>query len=255
MENYSPRDWKIRVVIPALDEESSIGQVIESLPNSVLGSLKIDSIHVADNGSKDRTAQIAKEAGARVVTEPRKGYGSACMAAISDLREIAGPPAKEVVVFLDADLSDDPRCLPQLVEPLIQQEADLVLGNRAHRGIDRGSLTLQQRFGNALATTLIRWLHGVHYQDLGPFRACRLETLLELEMQDPDFGWTVEMQLKAAKIGLRHLEIDLPYRRRIGHSKISGTLVGSVKAGIKILSLILFDLKAGSRNRIDSSAH
>ena len=246
----SRQRWKIRVIIPALDEESSIGNVIGALPSAI-----VDSIHVADNGSTDRTSQVARQAGARVVREDRRGYGSACMAAITDLLEIAGPPEREIVVFLDGDYSDDPACLPRLVAPLLDGEADLVLGNRAHPGIDPGSLTPQQRWGNSLATTLIRWLHGVRYRDLGPFRACRLDTLLDLDMADTDFGWTVEMQLKAARRGLRHRELDLPYRRRIGKSKISGTVLGSVKAGTKILSLILLDLRTGSRNRDKSSAH
>ena len=244
------RQWKVRVVIPALNEEDSIGQVLDALPRE-----SIASIHVADNGSTDRTAEIASARGARVVREERRGYGSACLAALDDVKSVLGPPADEIVVFLDGDFSDDPSGLPQLIQPLMDEEADLVLGNRAHAGIDRGALTPQQRFGNRLATTLIRWIHGVQYQDLGPFRALHWETLTSMKMQDPDFGWTVEMQLKAARQQLRIQEIDLPYRPRIGTSKISGTLKGSIQAGLKIMSLILRDGWAGSRNHHQSRAH
>lgn len=238
------RRWKVRVVIPALNEELSLGEVLRALPED-----QVSSIHVADNGSTDRTAEVAAGQGARVVHEPRKGYGSACLAALGDVRSVIEDPEKEIVVFLDADFSDDPTCLPILIEPLIRGEADLVLGNRAHRGISKGALTPQQRFGNRLATRLIRLIHGTSYQDLGPFRALRWETLEEMKMQDPDFGWTVEMQIKAARMKLRIREIDLPYRPRIGTSKISGTLKGSFQAGVKIMSWILRDLWAGPRNQ------
>ena len=242
--------WNIRVVIPALNEAPSIGQVISALPED-----RVTSVHVADNGSHDETAAIAREHGARVVLEKRRGYGSACLAAIADLRKVVKSANHEVVVFLDADFSDDPSCLPQLVQPLIHQTADLVLGNRNHSGIDPRALTPQQHWGNRLATSLIYRIHKVRYRDLGPFRALRLETLDQLEMKDPDYGWTVEMQLKAARRRLRPLEVDLPYRRRIGQSKISGTISGSVRAGIKILSLILSDLVAGPRNQEKSGAN
>ena len=248
--NPTKSQWKIRVVIPALNEEHSIGKVISALPQDW-----VTSVHVADNGSNDKTAAIAREHGARVVLEENRGYGSACMAALEDLRGVVKSVDHEIVVFLDADYSDDPSCLPQLIEPLINQTADLVLGNRNHSGIDPRALTPQQHWGNRLATSLIFMLHKVRYRDLGPFRALRLETLEQLEMSDPDFGWTVEMQLKAARRRLRTFEVDLPYRRRIGRSKISGTIRGSVRAGIKILSLIFLDLIAGSRNREQSGAN
>ena len=190
----SSQQWEVRVVIPALNEEPSLGKVLRALPDD-----QVSSIHVADNGSTDRTAEVAAGQGARVVHESRKGYGSACLAALGDVRSVIEDPEKEIVVFLDGDFSDDPSCLPLLIEPLIQGEADLVLGNRAHHGITQGALTLQQRFGNRLATLLIRLIHGVRYQDLGPFRALRWETLEQMKMQDPDFGWTVEMQLKILK--------------------------------------------------------
>lgn len=240
----SSQQWEVRVVIPALNEEPSLGKVLRALPDD-----QVSSIHVADNGSTDRTAEVAAGQGARVVHESRKGYGSACLAALGDVRSVIEDPEKEIVVFLDGDFSDDPSCLPLLIEPLIQGEADLVLGNRAHHGITRGALTPQQRFGNRLATLLIRLIHGVRYQDLGPFRALRWETLEQMKMQDPDFGWTVEMQIKAARMNLRVREIDLPYRPRIGTSKISGTLRGSFQAGVKIMSWVLRDLWAGPRNQ------
>ncbi|MBA4683969.1 MAG: glycosyltransferase [Planctomycetes bacterium] len=240
----SSQQWEVRVVIPALNEEPSLGKVLRALPDD-----QVSSIHVADNGSTDRTAEVAAGQGARVVHESRKGYGSACLAALGDVRSVIEDPEKEIVVFLDGDFSDDPSCLPLLIEPLIQGEADLVLGNRAHHGITQGALTLQQRFGNRLATLLIRLIHGVRYQDLGPFRALRWETLEQMKMQDPDFGWTVEMQIKAARMNLRVREIDLPYRPRIGTSKISGTLKGSFQAGVKIMSWVFRDLWAGPRNQ------
>ncbi|MBC8261361.1 MAG: glycosyltransferase [Planctomycetia bacterium] len=243
-------EWKIRVVIPALNEEAAIGQVIDQLPKEW-----VDSIHVGDNGSTDRTAEVAQSLGAKVIHAPKRGYGSACLAALDDVLQTCGPTNKEIIVFIDGDASDDPCQLPRLVMPLINDEADIVLANRAHSEIDPGSLTLQQRFGNALATTLIYWIHGVQYKDLGPFRACTLDIFQSLEMQDPDFGWTVEMQLKSARRGLRHLEIDLPYRKRIGRSKISGTITGSIKAGLKILRLIMRDLLTGSRNGRIQRAH
>jgi glycosyltransferase involved in cell wall biosynthesis len=241
--------WKIRVVMPALDEEAAIGSVIDAIP-----AHWVDSIHVGDNGSRDATAEVARKHGARVVHATRRGYGSACLAALADLDQLAQPNSDEIVVFLDADHSDDPAQIPALITPIIEDQADLVLGSRAHPGIEAGSLTPQQRWGNALATTLIRWIHGHRYQDLGPFRAIRLDLLQQLQMSDPDFGWTVEMQLKALRQGLRVLEVPLPYRRRIGESKISGTVLGSCKAGFKILQWIWLDAWRGDRPAVDTLA-
>ena len=232
----------IRVVIPALDEEAAIGAVLEAIPADW-----VDSIHVGDNGSKDATAEVARSHGARVVNAPRRGYGSACLAALADLDRWSEPGPDEIVVFLDADHSDDPTQIPALITPIIEDQADLVLGSRVHPGIEAGSLTLQQRWGNALATTLIQWIHGHRYQDLGPFRAIRRDHLQNLQMSDPDFGWTIEMQLKALRQGLRIREIPVPYRRRIGTSKISGTVIGSCRAGFKILQWIGFDAWRGNR--------
>jgi glycosyltransferase involved in cell wall biosynthesis len=185
---------------------------------------------VADNGSTDGTARAAGELGARVVSEPRRGYGYACLAGIAIL-----PADAEIVVFMDGDYSDYPVELDDLVSAMSQHQADLVIGSRVLGEHEKGSLTPQQRFGNWLATRLIRWLYGFSYTDLGPFRAIRAEALRQLRMQDPTYGWTVEMQIKALQHRMKVVEIPVRYRRRIGKSKVSGTLSGSVKAGATIL--------------------
>lgn len=187
---------------------------------------------VVDNGSTDGTARVAAAGGARVVSESRRGYGSACLAGIDAL---AGSPDEDIVVFLDADGSDDPDVLPSLVEPIVRGNADFVVGSRVLGEREPGALPPHARFGNALAVFLMRRLTGARYTDLGPFRAIRLGALRGLGMRDRDFGWTVEMQLRAARGGLRTMEVPVPYRRRVGRSKISGTIGGSVRAGAKIL--------------------
>lgn len=186
-----------------------------------------------DNGSTDETAAIARRLGARVITEPTPGYGRACLAGLK-----AVGPAVEVVAFMDADHSDDPAELGRILAPIAEERADLVVGSRREHA-QPGSLTLAQRFGNRLACALMRWRFGVRYTDLGPFRAIRREALARLEMQDRGFGWTVEMQAKAARQQLRILEVPVGYRRRIGRSKISGTLSGTIRAGFGILSTIV----------------
>lgn len=198
---------------------------------------------VADNGSTDRTAAVARAHGAVVVTEPRRGYGAACLRALAALR--AEPP--EAVLFLDADGSDDPAQAAALLEPIAAGRADLVIGSRVLGGAEAGALTPAQRFGNRLATRLLRLLYGVRYTDLGPFRAIRWGALESLAMRDRDFGWTVEMQVKAARRGLRHEEVPVRYRKRIGRSKISGTVSGTLRAGWKILGTIARDRVAGGR--------
>ena len=185
---------------------------------------------VADNGSTDGTARAAGELGARVVSEPRRGYGYACLAGIAIL-----PADAEIVVFMDGDYSDYPVELNDLVSAMSQHQADLVIGSRVLGEHEKGSLTPQQRFGNWLATRLIRWLYGFSYTDLGPFRAIRAEALRQLRMQDPTYGWTVEMQIKALQHRMKVVEIPVRYRKRIGKSKVSGTISGSVKAGAIIL--------------------
>jgi glycosyltransferase involved in cell wall biosynthesis len=187
-------------------------------------------IIVADNGSRDRTAEIARCAGATVVTEPQRGYGAACLRALANL-----PPETDIVVFMDADSSDDPCEAASLLEPILKGRADFVLGSRTLGKAEKGSLQPHQRFGNALATFLIRVLFGYRYTDLGPFRAIRLEALRTLDMRDRNYGWTIEMQIKAVRQKLRIEEVPVSYRNRIGVSKVSGNLKASVLAGIKIL--------------------
>jgi glycosyltransferase involved in cell wall biosynthesis len=212
------------LVIPALNEEPVIGLTLERTPHLY------KQIIVADNGSTDRTAEIARRCGATVVTEPQRGYGAACLRALANL-----PPEAEIVVFMDADLSDDPSEAARLLEPIREGRADFVLGSRTLGKAEKGSLQPHQRFGNALATSLIRILFGRRYTDLGPFRAIRVDALRKLQMQDRNYGWTIEMQIKAVRQKLRIEEIPVSYRNRIGASKISGNLKASIRAGIKIL--------------------
>lgn len=219
----------VDVVIPALNEELALPKVLGEIPKSV-----VRRVVVADNGSTDRTAEVARECGAEVVYEPERGYGAACLRALGELA--ADPP--DIVVFLDGDYSDHPGELPGLVEPILRGEADFVVGSRATGRREAGALTVQQQVGNAIACRALRLLYGVEYTDLGPFRAIRWRTLELLRMQDRDFGWTVEMQIKAAKRGIPHLEVPVSYRARVGVSKISGTIRGSLSAGTKILWLL-----------------
>ena len=213
----------IAVVIPACDEEEAIGKVLQDIPDIA------QQVIVVDNGSSDRTAEVARRLGAHVVGEPRRGYGQACLAGIAQLD---GP---DIVVFLDGDYSDYPEDMTALVNPLVTDRADMVIGSRVLGQREKGALLPQARFGNWLATFLIRLLFGVTFTDLGPFRALRYDALMRLEMQDRNFGWTAEMQVKAARLGLRSAEVPVRYRRRIGTSKITGTLSGTLRAGYKIL--------------------
>ena len=213
----------IAVVIPALDEEQAIGKVLRDIPEGA------SQVVVVDNGSRDRTAEVARGLGAEVVAEPRRGYGQACLTGIAELDR------PDIVVFLDGDYSDYPEEMSELVAPLLTGEADLVIGSRTLGQREKGALLPQARFGNWLSTLLIRLLFGVSFTDLGPFRALRFDALQRLAMQDRDFGWTVEMQVKAARLGLRAVEVPVRYRRRIGTSKITGTLSGTLRAGHKIL--------------------
>ncbi|AFM14403.1 glycosyltransferase family 2 protein [Turneriella parva] len=225
----------IAAVIPVLNEEKSIGLVAKDLlATAKREKLKIQII-VCDNGSTDKTAVVAKKAGCLVVTEPARGYGSACLRALQEV-----PAAAKVVLFIDGDYSDFPEEFPHLVGPILTGAADLVIGSRTLAGAvrDRGSLTPQQRFGNWLATFLIRLFFRQRYSDLGPFRAISRSALQALNMQDRNFGWTVEMQIRAVRKNLRIAEVPVSYRRRIGVSKISGTIKGSVLAGYIILKTI-----------------
>ncbi len=220
------------MVSPALNEERSIGQVLDQLPGWVHETV------VVDNGSTDLTASVARDHGATVVSEPQAGYGAACLAGLAYLRDKAASDLPDVVVFIDADAADVPEQMERLVEPIQADEADLVIGSRVLGHAEPGSLTLVQRFGNRLATTLVRWCFGVRFTDLGPFRAIRWHALESLDMDDRDFGWTVQMQARAAARGLRCTERPVDYRRRIGKSKISGTLRGVILAGTKIIYTI-----------------
>lgn len=220
----------VAVIIPALNEEGALPHVLGDLP--VVGR-----VIVVDNGSNDRTAEVARALGVSVIEESRRGYGAACLRGVAELARDHVPPPL-VVVFIDGDYSDYPELLPQLVTPILKDTADFVIGSRTLGTHERGSLTPHARFGNWLACTLMKVLFKAHYTDLGPFRAIRYDSLRALEMRDDNFGWTVEMQIKAAHRGLRTVEIPVPYRHRIGKSKISGTVVGSVRAGVKILYLI-----------------
>lgn len=220
----------IRVIIPAYNEADSIALVIGEIPEQV------NEIIVCDNGSTDETAQRAREAGAVVVNEDRKGYGFACLRGLEYLALEEKKP--DIVVFLDGDYSDYPEEMNALVAPIIDGLADFTLGARVPEFREPGSMTPQQVFGNALATVLMRWLFGSRFTDLGPFRAIRYPRLLELDMQDKTYGWTVEMQLKVLRRRIPYIEIPVHYKKRIGHSKVSGTLKGTIFAGIKILTWI-----------------
>ena len=216
---------RVAVVIPVFNERDSLPRVVAAIPRA-----NVREIVVVDNGSTDDTPLVARELPVRLVREARRGYGSACLAGIAALE--ASPP--DVVVFLDGDYSDHPEELP-LLTGAISAGADLVIGSRMLGTREPGALLPQARFGNALACFLIRLLFGHRYTDLGPFRAIRWEALRALEMEDRNFGWTVEMQLKALRKGLRVAEVPVSYRRRVGVSKITGTVRGTVKAGGKIL--------------------
>ena len=218
----------IAVVIPARNEEAAIGKVLAAIPSGLVGQ-----VIVVDNGSTDATAARARSMGATVVSEERRGYGRACQAGMAALEN------PDIVVFLDGDYSDYPEEMPALVAPLLEGDADLVIGSRTLGKRQRGAILPQARLGNVLATWLIRRFFGVAFTDLGPFRAVRFDALDRLDMADGDFGWTVEMQVKAARMGMRVAEVPVSYRRRIGNSKISGTIGGSLGAGCKILLTIL----------------
>ena len=219
---------KISVIIPALNEEESIGQVLNDIPGEI-----VEEVIVVDNGSSDDTVTVSKGLGANVIQEPLKGYGAACLKGISILKQDT-----DIVVFLDADYSDYPQDLHTVVKPIINDNADMVIGSRMSGEREKGALLPQAIFGNKLATFLIRLFWGFKYTDLGPLRAIKYRDLLALNMTDKNFGWTVEMQIKALKKRLRIVEVPVRYRKRIGKSKITGTFSGTVRAGVKIIYTI-----------------
>ncbi|MBT8322588.1 MAG: glycosyltransferase family 2 protein [Eudoraea sp.] len=221
----------IRVIIPAFNEENSISKVIEKLPELV------SEVIVVNNNSTDQTAAVARKAGATVLTETRMGYGYACLKGLNYIAEQSKTP--DIIVFIDGDYSDYPEELPKVVAPIIDGGLDFVIGARVKSLREKGSMTPQQLFGNWLATFLMRLMYGAKFSDLGPFRAIRYERLLELEMEDKTYGWTVEMQLKAIKHRLAYVEVPVRYKKRIGISKVSGTVKGTIFAGIKILGWII----------------
>ena len=221
----------IYVIIPALNEEKAIAKVIADIPEAVT------EVVVIDNGSTDRTSEVAREAGASVLKESRAGYGYACLKGIAYLKD--KQKDGDIVVFLDGDYSDYPEELISLVAPIEKGNYDLVIGTRNNPLLQKGALTPQQRFGNALAARLMALFYGGKYTDIGPFRAISFDALDRLKMQDKTYGWTVEMQLKALKYKLKYTEVPVNYRPRIGESKVSGTIKGTIMAGYKILGWIL----------------
>ena len=222
---------KIVVIIPAYNEEGSIVKVIQDLPANL-----ITEIIVVDNNSTDNTSDKAKHAGATVLFQELKGYGNACLMGIEYLKKMKMPPS--IVVFIDGDYSDYPEQLPVLINPIIDEDYDMVIGSRNLGVKAKGSMTPQQVFGNKLATILMKWLYKTNYTDLGPFRAIKYSSLIALHMEDKNYGWTVEMQLKVAKLKMKTCEVAVNYRNRIGISKVSGTVRGTLGAGYKIITTI-----------------
>ena len=218
----------VTLIIPALNEEKSIGSVLNAIPRQL-----VSEVIVVDNGSTDRTADVARHCGAKVILQPERGYGAACLAGIEGIGT-----GCEIVAFIDADFSDFPEDLGELLEPLFENKADMVIGTRTMTAESRAALTPQQRYGNWLATTLVKAFFGYQYSDLGPFRAIRRDSLDRLGMSDRNYGWTIEMQIKAVRKKLLITEVPVRYRIRIGRSKISGTVKGTILAGAKIIYTI-----------------
>ena len=226
--NKSP---KIVVIIPAYNEENSIAKVVHDIPAGL-----VHEVIVVNNNSNDATDVNARNAGATILHEERPGYGYACLKGIEYAKQLQ--PLPDIVVFIDADYSDHPEEMHLLVQPILNKGMDMVIGSRALGKKETGSMTIPQVFGNWLATRLLKTFYKVSYTDLGPFRAIRYDKLMEINMQDTTYGWTVEMQVKAAKLKMKTVEVPVSYRRRIGISKISGTVKGTVLAGYKIITTI-----------------
>ncbi|MDX1446947.1 glycosyltransferase family 2 protein [Lishizhenia sp.] len=219
----------INVVIPAFNEEKSIAKVIGDIDRNL-----VDEVIVVNNNSTDNTLKVAQNAGAVVLTEKRKGYGYACLLGIERTRANTA----DIVVFLDGDYSDYPQQIKEVVTPILDQDMDMVIGSRALGNREKGSMTPQQVFGNWLATRLMKLFYGASFTDLGPFRAIKSTSLEKLKMADKTYGWTIEMQIKAAKHKMNFCEVPVKYRKRIGVSKVSGTVKGTVMAGIKIIGAV-----------------
>lgn len=220
----------VKVIIPAFNEADSIAQVIQEIPDLV------DEVIVVSNNSTDHTEINARSAGATVLTEPRKGYGYACLLGMQYISELTHKP--DIIVFLDGDHSDYPSELTKIIASIVEENKDFVVGARVKKWREKGSMTFPQIFGNWLATTLMKLFFGSTFTDLGPFRAIKYSKLLQLQMEDKTYGWTVEMQLKALRQNLKYAEVPVHYRNRIGVSKVSGTVKGAIFAGIKILGWI-----------------
>lgn len=220
------------VIIPAFNEENAVGKVIDDIPKN-----KVDEIIVVNNNSSDRTSEVARDKGVTVLEEPRQGYGRACLKGMDYVAKLDEKP--EIVVFLDADYSDYPQQMVEMIQPIKSDKTDFVVGSRSLGNREKKSMTVPQVFGNWLATNMMKLIYNVNYTDLGPFRAIRYSSLVQLDMQDKTYGWTVEMQAKSARHKLRYMEIPVDYRKRIGKSKISGTIKGTVLAGYKIITTIL----------------
>ena len=218
----------VDVIIPVYNEEDSIGKVISEIPDTI-----VRNVVVCNNGSKDRTASVAESHGAIVVHQPEKGYGNACLKGMEYISNLEIKP--DIIVFLDGDYSDYPSEMVDLIKPIITENVDMVIGSRALGEMQSGAMMPQQIFGNWLATTLIRIIYSYEFTDLGPFRAVKYPVLMAMKMEDKTFGWTVEMQVKAAKMKLKTTEVAVRYRKRIGKSKVSGTIKGTILAGHKIL--------------------
>jgi glycosyltransferase involved in cell wall biosynthesis len=224
-----------KVIIPALNEEKSIAHVLGDIDRVI-----VNEIIVVDNGSSDKTVETAAAHGATVLSENERGYGAACLKGIQHVKDKA--PETEIIIFLDGDYSDYPNEIPRLIEPIIVDDIDMVIGSRVLGEAAKGSLTPVQKFGNWLSCKLIKLFYSEEFTDLGPFRAIRFDKLEELEMADRNYGWTVEMQVKAAKLRFKSTEVPVTYRQRIGKSKVSGTIKGSILAGNKILYTIFKNL-------------
>ncbi|MDG1477052.1 MAG: glycosyltransferase family 2 protein [Vicingaceae bacterium] len=221
----------VDVIIPAFNEENSVGNVVKDIPKEL-----VREIIVVNNNSTDDTAVNATNAGATVLTEPNMGYGNACL---KGMQHVANKEIKPtIIVFLDADYSDYPEEMVDVIKPIIHQNMDMVIGSRALGNLEKGAMTPQQIFGNWLANFLLKLFYGVKYTDLGPFRAIKYSSLVALGMKDKTYGWTVEMQVKAVKQKMKTCEVPVNYRVRIGHSKVSGTVKGTIGAGYKIITTI-----------------